>query len=101
MTFKKLSTKTLHRDDLHEDLGKKLAIYASLMVLFSRDDYCVVGYLLDTGFHVFFWVGRNASQQIKVAGFARAKVQSMCGMKQTYFESECDRILTYSTTMQY
>lgn len=31
------------------------------------------GYVVDTGFHVFFWVGRDTTQQIKARGFAQAK----------------------------
>ena len=34
-----------------------------------------VAYVLDTGFHVFFWVGKEASSQVRSRGFAQAKVQ--------------------------
>ena len=33
-----------------------------------------VAYVLDTGFHVFFWVGKEASSQVRSRGFAQAKV---------------------------
>ena len=33
-----------------------------------------IAYVLDTGFHVFFWVGKEASSQMRTRGFAQAKV---------------------------
>ena len=35
-----------------------------------------IAYVLDTGFHVFFWVGKEASSQVKSRGFAQAKVHN-------------------------
>ena len=35
-----------------------------------------IAYVLDTGFHVFFWVGKEASSQVRSRGFAQAKVHN-------------------------
>ena len=75
VSFSKIATgRNFKRKLLQEDCG-------ILYQLFSCDRdvtvmrFFLVGYVLDTGFHVFFWVGRNASEQIRTAGFKRAKVR--------------------------
>ena len=48
-----------------------------------------VAYVLDTGFHVFFWVGKEASSQVRSRGFAQAKVHDSVLCKVRMFTKQC------------
>ena len=39
---------------------------------------------MDTGLHVYFWVGRQASPQLKADGFAQAKVWLVLCLRHVY-----------------